>query len=549
MRKKSIPMRLLQLVKPMSGYMVLAVLLGIVGYLCAIFITICGGYAMLHVLGQEGTIALAALLALIVVLAVLRAGLRYGEQLMNHYIAFKLLAEIRNKVFLALRRLCPAKLEGKKKGNLISMITADIELLEVFYAHTVSPIAIALVVSAVMIVFIGRLHPLLGLVAAGGYLVVGVVLPRITSLEGRKFGQEFREGFGELNGYFLDSIRGIGQTVQYGNQQEREECVKRKTAQLLQKQKQLKATEAKSGARTSAVIVAFAGLMLVLGVLLWQRGQVDFSRVLIASIAMISSFGPVVALSSLSNNLLHTFAAGQRVFSLLDEQPVVEEVEDGMDVAFCEAALEDVSFSYDKEQILRSFHLKINKGDILGVSGKSGSGKSTMLKLLMRFWDVDSGTVSISQEDIRKINTRALRAMQSYMTQDTVLFHESLLENIRIAKPEASQQEVEEACKKASIHEFIEGLPSGYQTNAGELGSHLSGGERQRIGLARAFLHDAPLVLLDEPTSNLDSLNEAVILRSICEEKQGRTFVLVSHRPSTMRIANRVVTVESGRES
>lgn len=541
--------RLMKLVTPLSGHMSLAVLSGVAGNLCAIFMTVLGGYALLDAAGIRTGISLVAVLVFIAILALARGILRYAEQRLNHFIAFKLLALIRDRVFEALRRLSPAKLEGWDKGNLLSVITADIELLEVFYAHTISPVAIAVIVSAGMCVFLGLMHPLFAAVAAAGYVVVGAVLPRLTAKTEQATGREFRKGFGELNSFVLDSLRGVGQSIQYGNGMERLKDISEKTERLSQTEKELKRMEGKSAAWTNVAVIAFPAILLVSGLLLYQSGSVNFSDLLIGTVAMLSSFGPVIALASVSHNLAQTFAAAGRVFDLLDEEPAVAEVAGGMEPDFEGMKSDQVSFAYGDEKILDDFSLSIDKDKVIGITGRSGSGKSTLLKLLMRFWDTDSGKVLLSGEDIKKVNTRRLRELQSYMTQDTQLFNDTLLNNIRIAKSDATREEVEEACKKASIHSFIEALPDGYETRIGELGGRLSGGEKQRIGLARAFLHDAPLILLDEPTSNLDSLNEAVILKSLYEAGNGKTVVLVSHRDSTMRIADEVYTVETGRIS
>lgn len=541
--------QLIGLVKPLSHIMVLAIVTGVLGYLSAIFITIFGGLAILDVLGFPGAIALQTLFAAVIAFAVARGILRYIEQLSNHYIAFKILAIIRNKVFTALRRLAPAKLEGKDKGNLISIITSDIELLEVFYAHTISPIAIALLTSLIMVVFISSYSPLLGLLAATAYLTIGVLVPLGISKVGSEVGLAYRNQFGELNSFVLDSLRGLKETIQYGVGQKRLHELNEKTERLGHRHNDLKRYEGMVKAITDAVIVLFSAAMLFLSLSLHAKGIIGFDGVLISTIAMMSSFGPVVALSSLSNNLRHTLASGNRVLDLLEEKPVVKEVENGKILSFGAVECQNIDFAYEEELILENYSLRIEKNDIVGIHGRSGSGKSTLLKLLMRFWDVDNGRVDISGEDIKCVNTSSLRNMQSYVTQETHLFNDTIAENIRIAKRDASLTEIIEAAKKASVHDFIESLPKGYETNVGELGDSLSSGERQRIGLARVFLHDAPFVLLDEPTSNLDSLNEGMILRSLHEESEDKTMVLVSHRKSTMNIADVVFNMESTRAS
>lgn len=552
MKKRSnlaIMARLIGLVKPLMGFMILAILMGLVGHLCAAFITIFGGYAVLDLLNYSVPVTMTVAFVCVVVFAVLRGALRYAEQACNHFIAFKLLALIRDKVFQALRRLCPAKLEGKDKGNLISIITSDIELLEVFYAHTISPVAIATLFTIVLCLFIGSYHWLLGLVALAAYLTVGVIIPVATSKLSGNDGIRFRTKSGELSSFVLDSLRGLSETIQYGQGKKRLDDMGKRTDALASDEERMKKTAGRNMAVTNTVILLFDLIMLVVSALLCQSGVIGFDGVLIPVIALMSSFGPVIALANLGSTLQNTFAAGNRVLDILDEEPVVEEVHGKPEIAFAGAAAEHVTFSYGDETILSDVSVKIPEHSVVGIVGRSGSGKSTLLKLFMRFWDVQKGNVQIADTPVAHINTENLRNMESFVTQETHLFHDSIANNLRIAKLDATQKEIEDACKKAAVHDFILSLPKGYDTPVGELGDTLSGGEKQRIGLARAFLHNAPFVLLDEPTSNLDSLNEAVILKSLREERDGKTVVLVSHRQSTMRIADTVYSVEHGRMS
>ena len=448
--------RLAGLVRPLAGYMALAVTMGLTGHLCATFLTVLGGYGILGVLGAGSALPLAGLAVAATVLAVLRAALRYGEQACNHFIAFKLLALLRDKVFRALRRLAPAKLEGREKGDLIAVITSDIELLEVFYAHTISPVLIAVLFSAILTAFIGSFHPLLGTLALTAYAVVGIGVPLAVSRASGPDGLRLRNEAGALAGFVLDSL---GATLQ------------------------------------------------------------------------------------------NTFAAGNRVLDLLEEEPLTRDIHGQPDVTFAGAGAEKVTFGYGEDTILRDVTVPVPAGQTIGIVGKSGSGKSTLLKLFLRFWQVGKGRVQLSGRSVEAINTKNLRRMQALVTQETHLFRDSIRNNLLIARPDATDDELVAACKKASVHDFIAALPRGYDTPVGELGDTLSGGERQRLGLARAFLHDAPFLLLDEPTSNLDSLNEAVILRALEKEHGNRTVVLVSHRASTMAIADTVYSVENGRVS
>ena len=536
--------RLIGLVKPLTGYMILAITMGLIGHLCASFITILGGYAILHVLHPEWSFHLGKLFGAVLIFALLRGFLRYAEQSCNHFIAFKLLALIRDKVFGALRRLCPAKLDGKDKGNLISVITSDIELLEVFYAHTISPIAIAFLFTVVMVCFIGSYHIGLGILALAAYMTVGVVIPLFTSKMSGDDGIRFRTKAGQLSGFVLDSLRGLFETIQYGQGENRMGKINRQTDELSKDEERMKRTVGYNMAVTNTVILIFDLAMLFLSAKI-----TGFEGCLITTLALMSSFGPVVALAALGATLQNTFAAGNRVLDILDESPVVEEITGRQEISFRGASADHVTFAYDEETILEDFSVEISKNHIVGINGRSGSGKSTLLKLFMRFWQVQQGFVKISGSNVDDINTTNLRDMESFVTQETHLFHDSIRNNLRIAKQDATDDEIIAACKKASVHDFIMSLPKGYDTEVGELGETLSGGERQRLGLARAFLHDAPFMLLDEPTSNLDSLNEAVILKSLHEECSGKTVILVSHRKSTMGIADRVYSVENGRMS
>ena len=552
---------LIVLVKPLTFVMILGILLGVLGFLCAIFLTITGGYGIIKGLYTIGNISISGniaildslfsgnLFAALILMAVARGILHYGEQYCNHYIAFRILAIIRHKVFAVLRKLCPAKLEGKEKGNLIAIITGDIELLEVFFAHTISPIAIAFITSLIMVIFIGMQHPIAGLISLFGYLTVGIALPLWNGSRSADAGMNFRNNVGELNNFVINSMYGVDEILQYNQGSMRLNEMNDRSLKLSDNQKKLSIFEGSQRSATNLVIQLFSWVMFFSMLVLYRSGSINFSQILIATLAMMSSFGPTVALSSLSNNLNQTLACGERVLSLLEEEPAVYEVSGEESIQFNGAKLEDVKFSYDSEIILDNLSLDIKKGKVLGIHGVSGSGKSTLLKLLMRFWDVNTGKIFISEKNIKNINTDNLREMTGYVTQDTVMFKGSIADNIRVAKQNAGMEEIQNAARKASIHDFITSLPKGYETNVGELGDSLSDGEKQRIGLARAFLHDGDFLLLDEPTSNLDVLNEGIILKSLSQESSGKTIVLVSHRKSTMSLADEVCKMSNGRFS
>lgn len=536
--------KLIGLVLPLLHVMIAAITMGVIGFLTAIFIIVLGGIGLLTILGFETGMTLGQIIIGIIICAVLRGILRYAEQGSNHFIAFKLLALIRHKVFIKLRTLAPAKLEGKDKGNLISIITTDTELLEVFYAHTISPIAIAIITSLIMVGFIGMYSPILGGIAFAAYCIVGIVIPVWSSKQGSQTGQDYRDELGDLNSYFLSSIRGITDIIQYQDGKNRIDEINQRTKNLETKQKFLLKQEGNNKAITDIAILLSSMTMLFTSGILYSNGELTFVQVIVPIIALMSSFGPVVAISNLSNNLFHTIAAGNRVLDLLEEDPAVEEVVGKETTKFGDVACDKVTFSYGDELIMQDLTMTIPEHATIGIYGKSGSGKSTLLKLLMRFWEVKDGLVSVNGRNINEVNTSELRKMQAFVTQETYLFHDTIANNIGIAKENASMEEIMEAAKKASIHDFIMSLPDGYNTNVGELGSNLSGGEKQRIGIARAFLHDAPMILLDEPTSNLDSLNEGIILKSLLEAKENKTVILVSHRKSTMNIADTVLDVE-----
>lgn len=552
----SIMRSLIVLIKPLTGVMLLGIFLGVIGFLCAIFLTVTGGYGILHglytLLHNSFTSApnlSGKIFISLIVMAVARGILHYGEQYCNHYIAFRILAIIRHKVFAVLRKLCPAKLEGKEKGNLIAIITSDIELLEVFFAHTISPIAIAFITSLIMVIFIWYQHPIAGIISLLAYITVGIALPLWNGSRSADAGMNFRNNVGELNNFVINSMYGVDEILQYNQGEVRLNEMDSKSLELSDNQRKLSFFEGSQRAATNIVIQLFSWLMFFYMLMLYKNESIGFSQMLIATLAMMSSFGPTVALSSLSNNLNQTLACGERVLSLLEEEPTVEEVSSKEATSFEGADVDNVNFSYAEEIILDNVSLDIKKGKVLGIHGVSGSGKSTLLKLLMRFWDVNTGEIHISGKNIKNVNTEDLRKMTGYVTQETVIFQGTIADNIRVSKQDASLEEIYNAAKKASIHDFISSLPNGYDTNVGELGDSLSDGEKQRIGLARAFLHDGDFLLLDEPTSNLDVLNEGIILKSLSGESAGKTIVLVSHRKSTMSLVDETYEMANGRFS
>lgn len=532
-------LRLSKLVSPLFPVMALAVIFGTAGFFCAIGIPVLGAASLVSDFPVKFLILVGAA----------RGVLHYLEQYCNHFIAFTLLARIRNIVFAKLRELGPARIETKEKGNLISLITSDIELLEVFYAHTISPVCIALLVSAGMCVFLLRFSWILSLVALLFYVIVGVLIPAFVAKKSAAAGSEHRNQFAKMNSFLLDCLRGISMSIMYGSGAEKLAEIKTKSDELSKSQRKMAANEGFTSAISGLFVTAGAAAMLFASLALFKAGKIDFGAVVVSTSAMFSSFGPVIAVANLGSGLSQTVAAGKRVLNLLDEKPVVEEIKNGENVEFAGAQVKNVTFSYGAEKILENFSLGFPKGKIVGIKGKSGSGKSTLLKLLMRFWEADAGEVLVSGENVNKINTNCLRKIESYVTQETVLFHDTIAANIRIARLDATDEEIVEACKKANVHDFIESLPQKYETQVAELGDNFSGGERQRLGLARAFLHGGDFVLLDEPTSNLDSFNERAIMETVKKEFKGKTVVIVSHRDSTFEVADEVIKLESGRKS
>ena len=541
---------LLKLVTPLAHIMAFTITMGTLGFLAAIFIMVLGAMGLVNLLNFDTHLSFSGILTALIVLAVARGALRYLEQMSGHYIAFKLLALLRDKVFSSLRRLAFVKLQDKQAGQLVSLVTNDIELLEVFYAHTIAPIMIAFFTSAILLLVFGHLSGWFVVVALAAYLTVGVILPIITTKLAREDGRRYRELVGEMNDFFLDSVRGMKEIQLFGYAKQRLDEIQQRSQKIDTAFERIKDQEAKVRVYTEVAVSAFNIIMLFTGLILFSLDKIDFSAFLISVILLMSSYGPVIALSNLSSNLLQTLASGERVLSLLAEEPELKDVESAIDLKeVSRIDVENVSFAYCEEQILSDVSLSVKKGEILGIHGRSGSGKSTLLKLLMRFYDPKSGSIKINGESLPNINTRSLRDNMAYITQQTYIFNETIEENIRLARRDATLEEIMEAAKKASIHDFILSLPEGYQTKMTELGGNLSDGEKQRIGIARAFLHNAPIILLDEPTSNLDSLNEAMILKSLLNVKAEKLIILVSHRQSTMAICDQVIGIENGRMS
>ena len=540
---------LVMLLGSLAYIMILAVINGSLGFVCAMGVTLFGAVGVAKVLGETIALSYGWIISLAIGCGVLRGMLRYLEQYSNHYIAFRLLAVLRDKIFGALRTLCPAKLESKKKGSIIAMITSDIETLEVFYAHTISPICIAVIVSLAVFIFVGNVsHWYIALAALVGYIMVGIVLPLVSSARLKASGVRYRAEFAAFNAFFLDSIKGIKDIVLNNAGESRKAEVDRRSDELLAETKKMKNDTARAFSATELIVSAIIIAALVIGIILVNCGMLSIGRMIIGVTAVFGSFGPVIAVSALPGNLTQTFASGDRVLDLLSEKPAVKPVENGSEFTFERLDVDDLSFSYDGEtQVLSDICMHAQKGEIIGIVGESGCGKSTFLKLLLRFWQKDGGSICYNGTDIDAISEPSLLENVTMVSQTTYLFDETIEDNLRIAKPDASQEEIENACRMASIHDFIVSLPEGYKTRTGALGDDLSSGEKQRLGLARAFLRGSGLILLDEPTSNVDSINEGIILKALRQQKRSKSIILVSHRESTMAVADRVYRIEKGR--
>lgn len=543
--------KLIVLVGSLAYIMLLAVVNGLLGYLAALGTTLFGAMGVAQIIDSTtfgSQVSVWLFVGLAVGSGVLRGILRYFEQYSNHNIAFKLLALLRDKIFNKLRKLAPAKIDNKNKGNLVAMITSDVEILEVFYAHTVSPVFIAITVSLTIFLFVGLfINWYLAAVAICAYVVIGIVFPPIASKAMASSGVNYKKKFASFSSYFLDSIRGAKEIVVHNAVEDRKKNVDEQSEGLLSSLKIMKRATARITGSTELLVTIFLIITTIVGIVLAKNGTITAGKMIIGIVAIFGSFGPVIAIAALPSSLTLTFAAGDRLLNLLAEKPIVEDVTNKQDIEYKDVKVENVTFGYEENvEVLKDISMHAGKGEIVGIVGASGCGKSTLLKLLLRFYPFNKGDISYNDISINDINTQSLLSNVTMISQTTYLFDESIKENLRIAKADATEEEMKEACKVASIDDFISDLPQGYDTQVASAGNNLSAGEKQRVGLARAFLRGSELILLDEPTSNLDSINEGIILKSLLSMKGKRSIILVSHRKSTMAIADRIYKIENG---
>ncbi len=530
----------------LSLFMLLAILNGSLGFLFSIAITVLGALGIAKLLGEQIILSYPLIITLILLAGSLRGVLRYIEQYSNHLIAFKILAVLRDKIFVSLTSLYPAKLEDKKKGSIISMISSDIETLEVFYAHTISPIFIALISSISISLFIGlTVNFYMALWAVFSYLLVGYFAPKISLRYLEKSGSKYRKQLTDFSGYYMDLVKGSNNIILTSNQKTKLKSVNELTDKLLEPHNELKTRSARTSSFVGILVVILNFSMLALGLFLASNNIVSIPLVLVGVVALMSSFGPVLAISNLPDALTQTFASAKRVLALLDEKPAISDIKNKDDFRFEKLEIKDLVFSYNQEHpVIKNFSLSITQGEILAIHGKSGCGKSTILNLLLRFWEKDSGQILFNGQDISSINTKSLRDNVTLVSQTTYLFNDSIKNNLLIANKGASFEQIVAACKSASVHDFIMSLKSGYDTvYSPQDGLDFSSGEKQRIGLARAFLSSATLLLLDEPTSDVDTINEAIILTAIKKNISNKAVIIVSHKESTLAVADKIIKV------
>lgn len=546
MKKRSslkIMLDLMVLAKVHTRDLVTATLAGIISFFSSTGIAVLAALLIVSV-GGFIDVPFSKIIMWMAALAFIRGVTRYLEQYMNHLVAFRVLSTLRDKVFSAVRKLAPAKIEGSNKGALISMITSDIELIEVFYAHTISPISIAILSGITYVVLIALYSPAIALVTLISYLIMGVGLPIFFSKWSKDIGRILRRKIGGLNNIFLDLLRGITEIMQFAYRKRAIRVIEKTNKSLVEHQAVLIEQLALLLALEDVIVVLTTCAVILIGI--WTG--LAPAILLPLTFGIFFSFPAIANVASLGNGLSQSLSCGERVLNLLEEKPVADEVTNGIELNLERATdplivVNDLSFSYGDRLVLENFNLKVAQGEFLGIRGESGCGKSTLLKLMMYFWSLESGEIFISGHSVQKINTQSLWHNISYMTQHTEFFEGTIRDNLLIAKPNSTEAELRDALDKAAILDFVDNLEHGLNTTLTELGDNFSAGERQRFGLARCFLKDTKIMLLDEPTSNLDTLNENIILDALKRNRDGKTVILVSHRESCFKICDRVINM------
>ncbi len=537
---------MLSLIKGKRYLIVLAVLVGTLGFLSAMGITFFAGLTILKLLGIDISLSFYWLIALILICGFLRGFLRYAEQYLNHYMAFTLLALVRNNLFSSLRKQGNKVLDDKNKGELLSILQSDTESLEVFYAHTITPFFIAILTEAIVLVLLGVLiHYSFSLLALVMYLLIGVLTPILFYLSNRKLGVQYRKALADSENNYLNACYGIKEILFFQKENEQAKILNDSTKSINSINKKLNDKTIIFSSITNVLILLGDLLIILLGGYLFKNGIISSYYIILGYMILATSFGPVVALSNLPANLTMSFASAKRILPLMYEEPKIKEGED--DFEFNSLDVKDVSFSYDdKKEVLKHISFSLNKGEIVGIEGKSGCGKSTLFKLLLHFEEVNNGTVEYNGKDISNYSRESLSKNVVLFSQSTYLFKNTIRYNLKIAKQDASDEELFEALKKAGLEEKIRTLKDGLDTQINDLADNLSSGEKQRLGLARVFLADCPLILLDEATSNVDAYNEAYILSQLKKEKGNKAILLISHRSSSLSICDKVYHLKDG---
>ena len=538
--------RLIALVGRFIWVILLASFSGVLGYLLAINVTLFAGLAILKYFGVAINISYQVLFSIIIISGILRGIVRYFEQYGNHYMAFKLLQIVRVKIFKALRKQSVVKLEEKNKGDLVSLLQGDIETLEVFYAHTITPFLIAFITSLIMVIVISLLSSIyLGLIALGAYLIIGLLIPFIFYKFNKNSGRSYRKKLSQFEEFYLDSIYGGYEIISQNKNDVFINDVENKTKELIKLNKDLDNKNTIFTNIMNLLIVLLNLIIIFVGYILYQRGIIDSYYIIIAYVILTSSFGPVLALANLPNNLSQTFASANRVLDIIDENPVIKDGNKELD--YSSLTIKDSYFNYGNKAILKGVNLEIKQKEIIGIYGPSGIGKSTILKLIMHFYELDKGSILLNDEDIKEYSLNSLYKNINLFSQTTYLFQDTIKNNLLIAKKDATMEELVEACKNASIYDYIMSLKDGFDTKISDLKNNISEGEKQRLGLARVFLRNPKLLLLDEATSNIDAINEGIILKSLKKYKEKMAIIIISHRKSTLNICDNIYELKEGK--